>query len=89
MAVSFQPLPWPRMPPCVQHALTCLHNPWPQDYVPFYERHRQNGADITIGCLPVDEEAAKGFGLMKVDEEGRCADLPAAVLLPQLPCCCC
>eukprot|EP00887_Chlorella_sp_A99_P000011 scaffold16.g11.t1 len=41
------------------------------DYCPFYEQHRSTGADITIGCLPVNEEDAQGFGLMKVDDESR------------------
>lgn len=41
------------------------------DYTPFYEQHKNSGSDITIGCLPVNEEDAKGFGLMKVDSQSR------------------
>ena len=41
------------------------------DYMKFVEHHRATGADITIGCLPVDMERASDFGLMKIDEDGR------------------
>ena len=32
--------------------------------------HIEQGADITIACLPVDARDATGFGIMKVDERG-------------------
>ena len=41
------------------------------DYMAFVERHREVNADITIGCLPMDDERASDFGLMKIDETGR------------------
>ena len=41
------------------------------DYMKFVEHHRNTDADITIGCLPIDEERASDFGLMKIDEDGR------------------
>jgi glucose-1-phosphate adenylyltransferase len=41
------------------------------DYAKFVEHHRATGADITIGCLPVDPERASDFGLMKVDTGGK------------------
>lgn len=41
------------------------------DYMKFVNHHRLTQADITIACLPVDEEKAKGFGLMKIDDQGR------------------
>ena len=41
------------------------------DYMKFVEHHRATGADITIGCLPCDEERASDFGLMKIDDNGR------------------
>jgi glucose-1-phosphate adenylyltransferase len=41
------------------------------DYAKFVEHHRATGADITIGCLPVDPARASDFGLMKVDGSGR------------------
>jgi hypothetical protein len=40
------------------------------DYMKFVNHHRLTQADITIACLPVDEERAKGFGLMKIDKDG-------------------
>ena len=40
------------------------------DYMKFVEYHRDQGADITVGCLPVDYERASDFGLMNIDNEG-------------------
>ena len=37
----------------------------------FVAKHREVNADITIGCLPVDEERASDFGLMKIENTGR------------------
>ncbi len=34
-------------------------------------RCRANNADITIGCLPIDEGRASDFGLMKIDAKGQ------------------
>ncbi len=44
------------------------------DYRLFVQRHRDTGADITLSVLPVDEKAASGFGLLKVDGTGRVID---------------
>jgi len=41
------------------------------DYMAFVDRHREVDADITIGCLPMDDERASDFGLMKIDDTGR------------------
>ncbi|KAI3430721.1 hypothetical protein D9Q98_005307 [Chlorella vulgaris] len=41
------------------------------DYMKFVDHHRANGADVTIGCLPVDATRASDFGLMKIDGEGK------------------
>ncbi|EFN50814.1 hypothetical protein CHLNCDRAFT_37654 [Chlorella variabilis] len=41
------------------------------DYMKFVDHHRATGADVTIGCLPVDATRASDFGLMKIDNEGR------------------
>jgi len=41
------------------------------DYAAFVQKHRECDADITIGCLPMDDERASDFGLMKIDETGR------------------
>ena len=40
------------------------------DYMKFVEYHRDQGADITVGCLPVDYERASDFGLMHIDDQG-------------------
>lgn len=37
----------------------------------FVDYHRATGADVTIGCLPVDAKRASDFGLMKIDKDGR------------------
>ncbi|KAJ8433033.1 hypothetical protein Cgig2_015460 [Carnegiea gigantea] len=36
-----------------------------------YKDHWQSGADITISCIPMDDNRASDFGLMKIDETGR------------------
>jgi len=41
------------------------------DYMKFVDAHRESGADITVGTLPIDEERASDFGLMKIDSTGR------------------
>lgn len=41
------------------------------DYMKFVDYHRETGADITIGCLPCDEEQASAFGLMKIDKNAN------------------
>jgi glucose-1-phosphate adenylyltransferase len=33
--------------------------------------HIKNNADVTIGALPCDREAAAGFGIMRLDDSGR------------------
>ena len=41
------------------------------DYSLFVQHHRDNGADLTVAALPVDEAQAEGFGLMRTDELGN------------------
>ncbi|SIT65561.1 glucose-1-phosphate adenylyltransferase [Ectothiorhodosinus mongolicus] len=41
------------------------------DYGDMIAYHVESGADMTVGCLEVDLETAKGFGVMGVDSEGR------------------
>ncbi|KAM7265468.1 hypothetical protein ACFE04_003151 [Oxalis oulophora] len=41
------------------------------DYERFIQAHRETDADITVAALPMDEDHAQAFGLMKIDEEGR------------------
>ena len=38
------------------------------------ETHRQSKADVTISCMPVTREDAKGFGVMQIDDSGRVTD---------------
>ena len=42
-----------------------------QDYSLMIKQHVDSGADVTIGCIEVPREEAKGFGVMKVDTEDR------------------
>jgi len=41
------------------------------DYGPMIAQHVENQADITVGCIEVSLEDAKGFGVMGTDDEGR------------------
>ena len=41
------------------------------DYRELLKTHVDSGAKATIAALPVNEEAAKGFGIMRLDESGR------------------
>lgn len=41
------------------------------DYRHLLMTHLKKGADITVAALPVDREAAQGFGVMKVNANGR------------------
>ncbi|MEA5447026.1 glucose-1-phosphate adenylyltransferase [Leptolyngbya sp. CCNP1308] len=44
------------------------------DYRDFVEHHRRTNADITLSVLPVDDDRASSFGLMKIDDSGRIID---------------
>jgi glucose-1-phosphate adenylyltransferase len=41
------------------------------NYADFIQRHRETKADITISVVPMDEDRAFDFGLMKIDDKGR------------------
>ncbi len=41
------------------------------DYGAMIAHHVETNADMTVGCIEVDLETAKGFGVMAVDEEDR------------------
>lgn len=41
------------------------------DYMSFVNYHRDNNADITIGCIPYGSDRAKEFGLMKINEDRK------------------
>eukprot|EP00976_Prorocentrum_cordatum_P093295 1189312-Prorocentrum_minimum.AAC.2 len=44
------------------------------DYQEFIAKHREVNAAITVGAVPMDEERAAAFGLMKIDDTGRIID---------------
>lgn len=41
------------------------------NYADFIRRHRETKADITISVVPINENRASDFGLMKIDQKGR------------------
>ena len=41
------------------------------DYRKLVETHISSGAAVTISCMPVSREAARGFGVMQLDDTGR------------------
>ncbi|MDH5216952.1 MAG: glucose-1-phosphate adenylyltransferase [Gammaproteobacteria bacterium] len=41
------------------------------DYGPMLAYHVENKADMTVGCIEVDLEQAKAFGVMDADADGR------------------
>lgn len=41
------------------------------NYLDMLRTHQQTGADVTIAALPVTREAARSFGIMRIDESGR------------------
>ena len=41
------------------------------DYGEMLETHLRERADVTIAALPVTREAARGFGIMRINETGR------------------
>ncbi|MFM7470228.1 MAG: glucose-1-phosphate adenylyltransferase [Nodosilinea sp.] len=44
------------------------------DYRAYIEHHRQTEADITLSVVPVEEQLASAFGLMKITSAGRVVD---------------
>lgn len=40
----------------------------------FYEQHVASGADCSVAVIPVTREAAVGFGILTVDENGRISE---------------
>ena len=45
-----------------------------QDYSRMIAHHVDSGADVTVGCIEVPREEAKGFGVMKVGNDDRILD---------------
>jgi glucose-1-phosphate adenylyltransferase len=57
------------------------------DYRRMLETHRRHVADITVAVTPVTAEQAGGFGILKVNRQGRIVhfeEKPAADRLPEL-----
>lgn len=44
------------------------------DYEVMVRDHVESGADVTVGCLTVDQAEASAFGVMAVDSAGRITD---------------
>ena len=44
------------------------------DYRDYIKRHRETNADITLSVVPVGDDVASAFGLMKIDGKGRVVD---------------
>ncbi|MBM80851.1 MAG: glucose-1-phosphate adenylyltransferase [Planctomycetaceae bacterium] len=44
------------------------------DYRQMLKTHIESSADVTIAALPVDRQAARGFGIMRFDDNGRVTD---------------
>ena len=42
-----------------------------QDYSLLIKQHVDTGADVTVGCIAVPREEAKGFGVMAVNDDDR------------------
>jgi glucose-1-phosphate adenylyltransferase len=57
------------------------------DYRKMLETHRRHVADVTVAVTPVSAEQAPGFGILKVNRQGRIThfeEKPAAERLPEL-----
>ena len=44
------------------------------DYEPMLQQHVEMKADVTVGCIEVPREEARGFGVMAVDAQDRIID---------------
>lgn len=60
-----------RQPDCEYVLILSGDQLYQMDYREMLDTHVRNNADVTIGALPCTEEAAKGFGVMRIDESGR------------------
>ncbi|HVW00134.1 MAG TPA: glucose-1-phosphate adenylyltransferase [Planctomycetaceae bacterium] len=41
------------------------------NYMDMLRTHRESGADVTIGAVPIAAEAAEAFGIMRINDDGR------------------
>ncbi|MDQ6971244.1 MAG: glucose-1-phosphate adenylyltransferase [Mariprofundaceae bacterium] len=53
------------------------------DYGKMVAAHVANGADITVGCIPVPLEEAKAFGVMAIDDKNRIVEFAEKPDSPQ------
>ena len=53
------------------------------DYGTMIAQHVESGADMTVACLTVDMETAKGFGVMAVDESNRVVEFEEKPVNPK------
>jgi glucose-1-phosphate adenylyltransferase len=60
-----------RQPDCEYVLILSGDQLYQMDYREMLDTHVRNNADVTIGALPCTEDAAKGFGVMRIDESGR------------------
>jgi glucose-1-phosphate adenylyltransferase len=44
------------------------------DYRQFVQRHRDTNADITLSVIPIDQQRASDYGLMKINSVGQVVD---------------
>ena len=59
---------------CEEYLILAGDHLYRMDYGAFVAAHREASADITVSALPMDEERAEAFGLMKIDDTGRIID---------------
>ncbi|MBL8891227.1 MAG: glucose-1-phosphate adenylyltransferase [Planctomycetaceae bacterium] len=53
------------------------------NYANMIEFHRESGAELTIGALPVSLEEARGFGVMQIDPQQRIRGFQEKPIAPQ------
>ena len=56
---------------CDEYIILSGDHLYRMDYKPFIMKHRECNADITVSAVPMDEERAAAFGLMKIDDTGK------------------
>ena len=56
------------------HTFQCVVVRYRMDYMKFVLNHVEKNADVTIACIPCDDQRASDFGLMKIDDKGRITD---------------
>jgi len=58
--------------PDVEHVLILSGDQlYRMDFAHMLDAHQRSGADVTISAVPVHREAAKAFGIMRMEESGR------------------